>query len=48
MTDLEALKALGVLLAALVLLVILIPVGLAVYAGLRLSRYDDEEMYLHG
>ena len=48
MTDLEALKTLGVLLATVMLLVILIPVGLAVYAGLHLSRYDDEEMYLHG
>lgn len=48
MTDLEALKALWMIPAALVLLVVVIPLGLAVYAGLHLSRYDDKEMYLHG
>ncbi|USN13975.1 hypothetical protein PAPPERLAPAPP_03020 [Brevundimonas phage vB_BpoS-Papperlapapp] len=47
-TDLEALNLLWMIPAALVLLVVAIPLALAVYAGLHWSRYDDKEMYLHG
>lgn len=48
MTDLEALHLLWMVPAVVLLLVLAVPLGLAIYAGLRLGRYNDKEVYLHG
>ena len=48
MTDQEALNLLWMIPAALVILVVGVPLAAAIYAGLRWGRYDDEEVYLHG
>lgn len=47
MSDHEAFHLLWMIPAAVVV-VVAVPVAVAIYAGLRWGRYNDEEVYLHG